>query len=115
MNWIEQIEDLKNLKDDWNSYGAKAPNEIARENAKKYTQKLLDNGATCVRVAPTSDDSVMVNFNTRKGMLTFDFYEDGGIAVMVRLFYDNEINKEIFEQIVENPHVLELQNNSKNR
>jgi hypothetical protein len=78
-----QIQAIARLPKGWDSYDAKAPSKIACEHALTLLENLEAEGIKPTRIAPTSDESVLVRFATDSKLFECDFYSDGAIGVSV--------------------------------
>ncbi|MHB1732018.1 MAG: hypothetical protein ACYCU8_00920 [Ferrimicrobium acidiphilum] len=76
------LQELAELKTDWNSYGAPP----IHPDAINQTRQLLEN---CCSIVPDTDGRVSVEFNTPDGDLIISIDNDG-IAEIYCHFYDTE-------------------------
>lgn len=76
------INQIKNLKDNWDSYNAPLPNLISIQNVERFIKLAGRRGFSIKHTCATSDESILVLIEDAKGRQEWDFYSDGDFAVM---------------------------------
>jgi hypothetical protein len=77
-----RIESLGDLEDNWNSYGAKAPNKTALFWAHRVLQQLLRSNFAPRAVKPSPDSGVGIIFISETKQTTIECLNDGNIFVI---------------------------------
>lgn len=94
---IEEIKSLRELEDNWDDEGAKAPNEAAIAKALGFVEILSSSGQEIFNVGPGPNGEVLVDLRNpdNSKSLEFLFYKDH--AVVVR-FDDNAGMQDDFDE-----------------
>jgi hypothetical protein len=76
------INQIKNLKDNWDSYSSPAPNLISIQNSERFIELATALGFSVYYTCATSDESILILIKDCRGAQGWDFYNDGDFAVM---------------------------------
>ena len=83
-SWIlkfqNQLRLLRNLHDDWNGYGSKAPNSIALINSQTVLDILHQINFPPMAIASSAEDGIAISFCKGKKRAIIECYNDGNIA-----------------------------------
>ena len=94
-SWIdEEIEilgGLRNLEENWNTYGASAPNETAIENAARALEHLSNLDVRPDRIAASTEGGVAISFFENRKYADMEFFNSGEIAAIVSDSIDREV------------------------
>jgi hypothetical protein len=80
---VKQVIALSNIEDDWNSYGAVAPNSDAIDNAAHALFILAGFGLTPSHVSPSSEGGVTLSFTEHDKCAAIEFYNTGEGAAVI--------------------------------
>jgi len=79
--YYRKLNEMKNLHENWDSYGAEPPNEMAIDNAEIVLQKLYSDHILPDRILPSAEGGVAVSF-IRKGVYAdFECFNEGEIYI----------------------------------
>jgi hypothetical protein len=88
---VEKVVALSNIEDDWNSYGAVAPNSDAIDNAANALFILAGFGLTPSHVSPSSEGGVTLSFTEHDKFAAIEFYNTGeGAAVISKPDFETQ-------------------------
>lgn len=80
---MNTFEKLSLLEDDWNSYGAPAPNDLAIYRTKDFIQQLELYNLPYSNIAPSTAGGICVSFGKDKYDGDLEFFNDGDIMGMI--------------------------------
>jgi hypothetical protein len=80
---VEKVVALSSIEDDWNSYGATAPNSDAIGNAAHALFILAGFGLTPTHVSPSSEGGVTLSFTKHDKFAAIEFYNTGEGAAVI--------------------------------
>lgn len=96
-NWFEEelqkLRELGALEENWNTYGASAPNDLAIESAAKALEYLNSLEVQPDRVAASSEGGVAVSFFENEEYADIEFFNTGEIAAIT----SNASGREVWE------------------
>lgn len=81
---MTQLKQLASLGNNWDGYGAEAPNGIALTQAGlglAYNERL---GLPLARITPSTEGGVALCYFTNDGYALIEFYNDGEVAAMTK-------------------------------
>lgn len=85
-SWIlkfqNQLRSLRNLQDDWNGYGSKAPNSIALINSQTVLDILHQMNFPPMAIAPSAEDGIAISFAKANKNAIIECYNDGDILAI---------------------------------
>lgn len=88
---VKQVIALGGTEDDWNSYGAVAPNSDAIDNAAHALFILAGFGLTPSHVSPSSEGGVTLSFTKHDKFAAIEFYNTGeGAAVISKPDFETQ-------------------------
>lgn len=93
---IAKVSSFANLKENWDSYGAVVPKDIAISNANDFIYQMDSIGLHPYFVAPGKNGEVMIEFKNENRAAEIYFNPDGTNELL--LFTNNEV---IFEGSIE--------------
>ncbi len=70
---------LADMKSNWDSYGAPAPNQVALENAARILQRMVPFDLTLVNIVPSAEGGVGFCFAVGNRYADIESSNDGGI------------------------------------
>ena len=73
---------LENLKDDWNSYGAPAPNEAALSSARAILESARDRALLPDEIVPSVESGVLIYFTATERHADIESFNDGTLLAM---------------------------------
>lgn len=79
-----KIERLRQLKNDWDTYGAEKPGEAALENAKRALHALSRRSLLPETITATADESVLFINEQNNNKIYLEFFSDGDIAIVTK-------------------------------
>lgn len=75
--WFDKLRSFRALKDGWNGYTAKAPNQSALDNTHLFLQVMQLEGVEPTRVAPSAMGGIAVTRQVGKRKVFIELYNDG--------------------------------------
>ena len=76
-----KIQSFRDLKPNWDSYGAAPPSEIAIENCLKGLEDIDKRGFVPDWIETGSDNSIIMEVNVGDYFEEWDFYNDGEVEM----------------------------------
>lgn len=90
----KKLKELEKYQDNWDSYGAPAPNQIAFDMAKKILDLSIAKNFISMRIAPSVEGGIALGYKNEDRYADFECFNDGDIVVM---FMDKDKIYSIFE------------------
>jgi len=85
-SWISkfqnQLRSIRDLQDDWNGYGSKAPNSIALINSQTVLDILHQMNFPPMAIAPSAEDGIAISFAKANKNAIIECYNDGDILTI---------------------------------
>jgi hypothetical protein len=85
-SWIlqfqNQLRSIRDLQDDWNGYGSKAPNSIALINSQTVLDILHQMNFSPMAIAPSAEDGIAISFAKANKNAIIECYNDGDILAI---------------------------------
>ena len=78
----DQIDKLSNLKDDWNSYGAEAPNPLSLQSARVVLDRAQEMALLPDGVMPSVEGGVVLFFKLDDRTADIECFNDGDVLAM---------------------------------
>jgi hypothetical protein len=88
---VAALDRCRNLPKNWDSFGAGPISEIAIRNARQAVDELRQAGIVIDRIAPTPDDSVLMETIAEGASVLIEFFGTGEIGLVKREGPDQEI------------------------
>jgi len=82
--WRTKIKSFLTLSRGWDSYDAAPPSEQAVDAALKIVDQLGELGLEPMWIVPTSDDSILLQFDCNGNVFKWEAESDGDIGVMMQ-------------------------------
>lgn len=92
---MNTIDDCRNLKKDWNGYGAEPIPEEVCDNAEKFAKLFV--GARNLEIFPTGEESIQLEFEALDCYFEIEVFEDHCTYLFCKK-YENGIWQPVFKQ-----------------
>ena len=96
-NWIDRLNSFKELKEDWDSYNASPPNDLATAHARYFLYYLMENGREPNKLNPSAFGGIGFTFSNGDKNVYVEFGNTGSCYVG---FYDGD--KPIVDEVDQN-------------
>lgn len=96
----DRLSALANLDDNWNSYGAPAPNQVARASARAILDSAREKALRPTAIVPSVEGGVVISFETGQRHADIESLNDGCVLAMT-------------SEPPRDPHVWPVRNDSK--
>jgi hypothetical protein len=88
---VVKIDSYEKLPDNWDSFGAGPISSVAVSNAKLALKRFRELGAVPALVSPTSDNSVLFEFQDEDKRVLVEFFENGSMSAVRRHGENDEL------------------------
>ena len=99
-----KLEQLGTLSDDWDSYGAEAPNQHAINIAKHFVEKLSSSGLFPDRIVPSVEGGIGLVFLKGSSYIDLEIFNDGDVLLgeshLERDSYVYEVSQDNTDEIM---------------
>jgi hypothetical protein len=86
VSWIsdfrQQLDEMRNLPDDWNGYGSAAPNAMAIRNSLEALYLLHEMDFPPSQLVPSAEEGVGISFASGERRAILECFNDGDIVVI---------------------------------
>ena len=100
MNLFEKIDSYSSLEKGWDSYRADPPNELSRNNAKKFLELCIKLDFIPYRVCPTAMGGMAMTWKENSEKVFMEFYNTGKIYYLAA-HEEDSTNDVIVKEVIE--------------
>ncbi|MHC4197049.1 MAG: hypothetical protein ACYSRP_03940 [Planctomycetota bacterium] len=92
--FVQKLEEIKNLPNDWNGYGTAAPNALAVLNIWEVIEVLQDMDFAPAQISPSADEGITISFAQKNKYAFVECDNDGDILAATS---DRQGKREIWQ------------------
>jgi hypothetical protein len=104
----QQLEEMKDLSDNWNGYGSAAPNAIAFRTATNILFVLHQLGFSPTQIAPSAEEGIGFFFVKEEKYAFIECYNDGEIVIAMSNRQGERQVREVGTSVQEIKEALDL-------
>ena len=78
---LNQLDELKTLQSNWDSYGAETPNTNALSNAREIILRVIEKQIMPNRILPSVEGGVSIVFGNKRRLADIEIFNDGDVIV----------------------------------